>query len=193
MADADPDSPTPRLHTPRLLLREWLDADLEPFAALNADPAVIELLGGGLTRAESDAMVGRFVARWRRDGVGHWAVERVADGAFLGFVGLGVPAWAPGPETEIGWRLARHAWGAGYATEAAREVVRFAFEVRDLPELVSYTAVVNRRSRRVMEKLGMTRADPDAASDFLHPRLLDGDPLRPHVTYRLQRARWRAG
>lgn len=190
MADVDPASPTPRLRTARLVLRGWLESDLEPFAALNADPEVAEFLGGALTREQSDAMVGRFVERWRLGGVGHWAVERVADGAFLGFVGLGVPAWAPGPETEIGWRLARHAWGAGYGTEAAREAVRFAFEAGGLAELVSYTAATNARSRRVMEKLGMVRADPGAAFDFLHPRLRHGDPLRPHVTYRLGREAW---
>jgi len=182
----------PRLHTPRLLLREWHEADLAPFAALNAHPEVAAFLGGALTRAESDALAARIMARWRSDGFGLWAVERTDDGAFLGFCGLGVPAWAPGPETEVGWRLARHAWGEGYATEAARTAVSFAFERLSLPEVVSYTTVANARSRRVMEKLGMARLDPAAPSDFLHPRLDEGDPLRPHVTYRLTCADWAA-
>jgi RimJ/RimL family protein N-acetyltransferase len=177
----------PRLHTPRLRLREWHEADLAPFAELNAHPEVAEFLGGALTRAESDALAARIMARWRSDGFGLWAVERAEDGTFLGFCGLCVPAWAPGPETEVGWRLARHAWGAGYATEAARAAVAYAFERLALPELVSYTTVSNARSRRVMEKLGMARLDPAAPYDFLHPRLADGHPLRPHVTYRLTR------
>jgi ribosomal-protein-alanine N-acetyltransferase len=179
----------PRLTTARLLLREWRPGDLEPFAALNADPEVAAFLGTPLTREQSDALVWRIVERWAADGYGLWAVERVGDASFLGFTGLSVPAWAPEPTVEIGWRFARHAWGHGYATEAAREVVRHAFEGLDLPALVSYTAVANVRSRRVMERLGMHR-DGAARFDFLHPRLPEEHPLREHVTYRLSRAAW---
>jgi len=182
----------PRLRTPRLLLREWRDGDLTPFAAINADPEVAAFLTTPLTRQESDAFVGRIVDHWRTDDCALWAVERVADGAFLGFCGLSVPPWAPGPEVEIGWRLARHAWGHGYATEAAREVARFAFETLGLDELVSYTSVSNPRSRRVMEKLGMARTDAGAPYDFEQPRLAPGHPLRPHLIYRLSRATWEA-
>jgi RimJ/RimL family protein N-acetyltransferase len=181
----------PRLRTGRLLLREWRQEDLGPFAALNADPAVAEFLSAALTRAESDALVGRIVDHWRTDGHGLWAVERTADRSFLGFCGLSAPAWAPEPTPEIGWRLARYAWGQGYATEAARAVLRFAFDDLGFDALVSYTTVPNTRSRRVMEKLGMARSDPGAPFDFLHPRLPEGHPLRPHVTYRLARAAWK--
>jgi RimJ/RimL family protein N-acetyltransferase len=184
------DTPVPRLRTERLLLREWRDDDREPFAVLNADPEVASFLSAPLSRADSDALVGRIVAHWRDDGFGLWAVERVEDGAFLGFTGLAVPAWAPGPETEIGWRLARPAWGHGYATEAAEASVRFAFESLGLDDLVSYTTIANVRSRRVMEKLGMARSDPAAPFDFLHPRLDPDHPLRAHVTYRLSRTTW---
>ncbi|MDQ1322999.1 MAG: hypothetical protein QG587_333 [Chloroflexota bacterium] len=180
----------PRLRTPRLLLREWRDSDLAPFAAMNADPEVAAFLSAPLTRRESDAFVGRINGHWRTDDYALWAVERVADGTFLGFCGLSVPAWAPEPTPEIGWRLARHAWDHGYATEAAREVVRFAFEDLGLEALVSYTTTANARSRRVMAKLGMERSDPAAASDFFHPRLGPDHPLRPHVTYRLSRTAW---
>jgi RimJ/RimL family protein N-acetyltransferase len=162
--------------------------DLEPFAALNADPAVAEFLGTPLTREESDAFVGRITAHWRDDGFGLWAVERVEDGVLLGFTGLAVPAWAPGPETEIGWRLARPGWGHGYVTEAARAAMVFGFETLGLDEIVSCTSKSNTRSRRVMEKLGMARRNPDAPFDFIHTRLPQGHPLRPHVTYRLSRS-----
>jgi RimJ/RimL family protein N-acetyltransferase len=185
-------SQIPRLRTPRLLLREWRDGDLAPFAAMNADPEVAEFLSAPLTRRESDAFVGRIIDHWRSDDYALWAVERVADSAFLGFCGLSVPSWAPEPTQEIGWRLARHAWGRGYATEAAREVARFAFEDLRLEALVSYTTIANARSRRVMEKLGMARSDPAAEYDFLHPRLDPDHPLRPHVTYRLARSGWKS-
>ncbi len=187
----DDQTPVPRLRTDRLLLREWRRGDLEPFAQLNADPAVAELLAGPLPREESDALAGRIVAGWRERGYGLWAVERIEEGMFLGFTGLSLPRWAPEPSVEIGWRLARHAWGHGYATEAARTAVRFAFEDLALDALVSYTAVTNARSRRVMERLGMHRDRPEPF-DFLHPRLPEGHPLREHVTYRLSRAEWLA-
>ena len=181
----------PRLRTERLLLRGWTDADREPFAALNADPEVAEFFASTLDRDESDALVDRILGRWREDGFGLFAVERVADGRFLGFAGAMTLPWAPDPFPEIGWRLAREGWGQGYATEAAREAMRFAFEDAGIEELVSYTTVGNVRSRRVMAKLGMARRDPSAPYDFLHPRLPEGHPLRPHVTYRLARAAWR--
>ncbi len=180
----------PRLETARLVLRGWRAGDLAPFAAMNADPEVAAFLSAPLSRQESDAFAGRIVDHWRTDDYALWAVERIADGVFLGFCGLSVPSWAPEATPEIGWRLARHAWDHGYATEAAREVVRFAFEDLGLEALVSYTTIANARSRRVMEKLGMARSDPAAPFDFLHPRLDPDHPLRPHVTYRLSRATW---
>lgn len=183
--------PVPRLRTARLLLREWHDADRAPFAALNADPEVGEFLSSTLTREESDAFVDRILGHWRDDGFGLWAVERPEDGAFLGFCGLAVPSWAPEPTPEIGWRLAREAWGRGYATEAALAVAAHAFGTLGWPALVSYTTVSNLRSLRVMAKLGMTR-DATADFDFDHPRLPPGHPLRPHVTHRLTREAWLA-
>jgi RimJ/RimL family protein N-acetyltransferase len=179
----------PRLSTERLVLREWRDCDREPFAALNADPAVMEHFPELLDRAASDAFAERIRAHWASDGVGLWALERRVDNAFLGFVGLAVPGFQAHftPAVEIGWRLARFAWGHGYATEAAEAALGFGFEARELQEIVSFTVPANRRSRSVMERLGMTH---DAADDFDHPNLPPGAPLRRHVLYRLSRHDW---
>ena len=175
------------LRTERLLLRQWRADDKPPFAALNADPLVMEHFPATLTRAESDAFVDRMHTRLAEQGWGLWALERLDDGAFLGFTGLahfadGLPF---APATEVGWRLAREFWGHGYATEAARAALGHAFSVLALAEVVSMTAVGNERSRRVMERLGMTR---DPADDFDHPRVPDGHPTKRHVLYRLRRA-----
>ena len=180
----------PELVTDRLLLRTFRDPDREPFAALNADPAVMEHFPTTLTRAESDALVDRILARWSSDGHGLWAIERTEDGAFLGFTGLARLAYLPQPE--IGWRFARFAWGQGYATEAARAALVWGFGVRGFDEIVSVTTVGNDRSRAVMERIGLVR---DSAADFLHPNLPEGHPLRPHVLYRIRREAWerRAG
>lgn len=186
---ATPRLVTPQLATPRLVLREWRDEDRAPFAELNADPRVAEFLSKPLDRAESDALVDRIVERWASDGHGLWAVERGEDGRFIGFVGLASPSFeAPfTPCVEVGWRLAPAAWGNGYATEAAREALRFGFEELGLEEIVSFTVPGNVRSRAVMERIGLTR---DPADDFLHPNMPDGHRLRQHVLYRLGRESW---
>lgn len=174
----------PELRTDRLLLRAWRDSDREPFAVMNADPEVVEHLRGPLSRADSDAFVGRIEASWARNGYGLWAVE-VADGpAFIGYVGLWDARFAAPftPAVEVGWRLARPFWGNGYATEGARAALAYGFGAARLPEILTFTATINLRSRAVMERLGMAR-DPDG--DFEHPLVPDGDPLRPHVLYRL--------
>jgi RimJ/RimL family protein N-acetyltransferase len=170
--------------TSRLVLRQWRERDRGPFAALNADPSVMEYYPAVLNRTESDAMVDRCVEQLRRDGYGQWAVEVRASGEFIGFVGLAAPSWKAAftPCTEIGWRLARSAWGHGYATEAARAALATAFGPAGLHEVVSFTTTGNLRSQKVMQRLGMTR---DPAEDFDHPLVIDG-PLRRHVLYRLK-------
>jgi RimJ/RimL family protein N-acetyltransferase len=172
------------LETPRLLLRRWRDDDRDAFAALNADPVVMELFVSPLTREESDDFVDRIEAHFDEHGWGLWAVEVKQSGAFAGFVGLWPPSWAPSL-TEIGWRLAREHWGQGYATEGARAVLDDGFARLGLDEIVSFTTVTNVRSQRVMQKLGMTR---NPADDFEHPNVPEGHPIRPHVLYRLRRA-----
>lgn len=179
---ARPEAPEPR--TGRLLMRRWRDGDREPFAAMNADPEVMEHFPARLTREQSDALIASFEARFEEDGFGFWALETLDAGRFLGFTGLSAVRFpAPfAPAVEIGWRLARPAWGKGYATEAARRALRFAFEERGLDEVVAFTAVANARSRAVMERIGMTR---DPADDFDHPLVEDGHRLRRHVLYRI--------
>ncbi len=183
--------PVVHIETDRLRLRDWADDDAAPFAALNADPRVMEFFAAPLSRAESDALLARIRAGLARNTFGLYAAEEKATGSLLGFVGLApVEFEAPfAPAIEIGWRLAREAWGSGYATEGARAVVAHAFGPLGLTELVSFTAEWNRPSRRVMEKLGMTH---DPAEDFDHPRLPEGHKLRRHVLYRLRREDWHA-
>lgn len=176
----------PQLRTERLLLRRWRDDDRAPFAALNADPRVTEFLPAPLSRADSDALVDRIEAHFAARGFGLWAVEVPGEIPFAGFVGLAVPAFEAAftPCVEVGWRLAAACWGHGYASEGARAALAFGFAQLALAEIVSFTVPANVRSRRVMERLGMTR---DPADDFDHPALPDGHPLRRHVLYRAVR------
>lgn len=181
----------PQLETERLTLRRWRTEDLAPLAAMNADPEAMELVSAPLSRTQSEALVERIESCFDTRGYGLWAVEEQATASFAGFVGLSpVGSELPfGPAVEVGWRLAHRFWGRGYATEAASAAVSFGFAERDLAEIVSFTAQVNRRSRAVMERLGMHR---DPAEDFEHLSLAETDPLRSHVLYRLSRSRWRA-
>lgn len=174
------------IETERLRLRRWESRDREPFAAINGDRRVMEFFPALLTRSESDAMIEGIEAHFRLHGFGLCALELRQGTEFIGFAGLSVPAFQARftPSVEIGWRLARQYWGRGLATEAARAVVGLAFGPLDLDALVSFTVPANVRSRRVMEKIGMTH-DPD--DDFDHPTLPERDPLRRHVLYRLKR------
>ncbi len=174
------------LRTPRLVLRSWRNADLPPFAALNADPEVRRWFPNVLTRAESDEQAARFRLHDEEHGFSFWAVEAPGVAPFVGFVGLFVVRFpAPfAPAIEVGWRLARAHWGCGYATEAAGAALAHAFGPLGLREVVAFTVPGNAASRRVMEKIGM-RHDP--AGDFDHPNLPDGHAMRRHVLYRIPR------
>lgn len=179
----------PRIATERLLMRGWEDDDRDAFAAMNADPRVSEYLVGPITRADSDELVDRVRACWRERGFGLWAVERRDSGAFVGYVGLWPAEFEAAftPAVEVGWRFAPAHWGRGLATEGGRAALRYGFDVLGLAEIVSFTAVGNARSRRVMERLGMIH---DHEGDFAHPAVPVGDRSRPHVLYRLAHADW---
>lgn len=181
----------PQLTTGRLVLRRWQHSDREPFAAMNADPEVMEHFPARLTRAESDALADRIEAGFEERGFGLWALEVAETGRFIGFTGLAVPRFQAHftPAVEIGWRLARPSWGHGYASEAASRVLAFAFRDLGLPELVSFTSTTNVRSQAVMERIGMTH---DPGDDFDHPLVEEGHPLRRHVLWRLTARRWLA-
>ncbi|HYK35738.1 GNAT family N-acetyltransferase [Alloacidobacterium sp.] len=173
------------LITPRLILRRWQESDRQPFAAINADPRVMEFFPHLLTCEQSDQLIDRIEAGFAQQGFGLCAVERQSDHSFLGFIGLSVPNFHAHftPCVEIGWRLVVHAWGQGFAMEGARAVAAYAFDKLKLATLVSFTAEQNIRSRHVMEKIGMTF---DPAETFDHPNLPEGHLLRRHVLYRLR-------
>ena len=173
------------IRTNRLLLRRWLPEDLPPFAALNADPAVMEHFPSTLTRQQSATLADRIEAHFLQHGFGLWAVEISDVTPFAGYIGLSVPTFQAHftPCVEIGWRLAKRYWGMAYVTEGARAVLKFGFEKLGLNEIVSFTVPGNIPSRRVMEKIGMTHSAED---DFDHPSLIEGQPRR-HVLYRVSR------
>jgi RimJ/RimL family protein N-acetyltransferase len=173
------------LRTPRLVLRRWRCADREPFAAMNADPRVMEHFPARLTRVESDALADAIEAGLASRPFGLWALEIPGVTPFAGYVGLAVPSFEAAftPCVEIGWRFAAAYWGRGYATEAARVALAYAWDPLGLDEVVSFTTAGNARSRAVMTRIGM-RHDP--ADDFDHPRLPAGHPLRRHVLYRVR-------
>jgi RimJ/RimL family protein N-acetyltransferase len=170
--------------TERLLLRPWHASDLAAFAEMNADPAVMEHFPAVLGKEESDALASRIQSQLEHHGWGLWAVEIPRVTPFAGFIGLDTPEFDAHftPCTEIGWRLARAFWGRGYASEGAEAVLEFAFDTLGLDEIVSFTSESNVRSRRVMERIGMSRNPLD---DFDHPRLPHGHALRRHVLYRI--------
>lgn len=180
------------LRTERLWLRNWRKEDFEPFAALNADPEVMAHFPSTLDRTQSDDLALRIAADLEARHWGLWAVEVAGERTFIGFVGLAEATFEAAftPAVEVGWRLARRAWGNGYATEGARAALDLAFTELGLPEVVSFTSTGNRRSRAVMERLGMHR---DPSDDFQHPRVPEGSTLRHHVLYRLPASEWPSG
>lgn len=176
--------------TERLHLRQWKDADREPYAALNLDPVVMRFFPGLQSREGSDSDIKRWSTELDDRGWSNWAVETRASGKFIGFIGLTVPrrALAFMPCVELGYRLAREHWGKGYATEGAKAALRIGFDRLGLQEIVSFTSCINLPSRAVMERVGMTNADADF--DYPNPALLDDSELKKHCLYRLSRESW---
>jgi len=179
------------IETERLRLRRWREADLPAFAAMNADPMVRRYFSSRLTREESDASVSRFIRMYALDGYAFMATELRETSEFIGLLGVQRMSFLlPGrstPVVEIGWRFNEKSWGKGLATEGARACLDFAFGQFQLPEVVAFTIPANLPSRRVMEKLGMTR-NPD--DDFDDPRIPAGNPCQRHVLYRIQKSDW---
>ncbi len=173
------------IHTKRLILRPWREADFSPFAKINADRRVMECFPAILSSEESDRLAEKISQETEKKGWGFWAVEVIRGAPFIGFIGLGeVDASYPfSPAVEIGWRLAYDFWNQGYATEGAQGALQYGFQTLHLREIVSFTPVGNLRSRKVMEKIGMKR---DPRDDFDHPKIAANSLLRRHVLYRLK-------
>ncbi len=184
-----PNHPPAIIQTKRLILRQWCDEDLEPFARLNADPRVREYFPGILSRQESDASVKLMSNHIEKCGWGFWAASLIETSEFIGMIGLEDVYFTAHftPAVEIGWRLAFDYWGKGYATEGARASLQYAFESLNLNEVVSFTTLKNMRSRQVMKKIGMHH---DPKDDFDHPKLPEGHSLRRHVLYRISKIDW---
>lgn len=182
----------PPIETPRLLLRDWVPADRDAFVRMNADAEVMRYFPALVTAEETDAMLERNRGNIAASGIGFWAVELRETGEWLGFIGLGVPRFAAHftPCVEMGWRLEARYWNRGLATEGAMAMLRHAREGLAIPEVVAFTAVENKPSRRVMEKIGMAYVD---GGDFDHPHVPEGHALRRHVLYRTTAYRYPAG
>ena len=170
------------IETPRLRLRHWIDADFEPLVELNADPRVMEFFPSTASREETEALWTRIQEHFQNFGFGPWAAE--VDGAFAGWIGLMRPRFQAHftPCVEVGYRLHTRFWGRGLATEGARAALRYGFERLRLEEIVAFTTLANTRSRRVMEKIGLTFSE-----EFDHPEIAAGHPMRRHVLYRISR------
>ncbi len=175
----------PTAERPRVVLRAFRDDDIDNVAEMNADPLVMATIGPVADREASELLLRRVAAHHEEHGFGLWCID--LEGECVGFCGLTRPWFRDG--VEIGWRLRSRFWGRGLASESARMVLDRAFGSLGLDEVISFTAASNTRSRRVMDAIGLLR-DPDG--DFDHPAIALGDPLRPHVLYRMDRGRYRA-
>ena len=171
------------LQTSRLILRNWKQNDIEPFAILNSDPRVCEFLPNVLSQEETLTSVIKIQSHFKKHAFGLFAVELISTKTFIGFVGLKYFSFDSHftPSVELAWRLSWENWGQGLATEAAQKVTQYGFETLGLPEILAITAKNNQGSRRVMEKLGMFTNEDE---NFLHPQLEYSHPLAEHVLYR---------
>lgn len=178
------------LKTERLLLRQWTQDDLLPFAEISGDKDVMEFYPSALSTEQSVALGTRIKTLIAECGWGFWAVELPEKCKFIGFVGLHIPGdeMPFSPCVEIGWRIAKAHWNNGYATEAARASLKYAFEVLKLPEVVSFTTVANTRSQAVMRKIGMT----NTGQNFMHPAIDASHPQCEHVLFKITANEWQS-
>ena len=180
------------LETERLLLRQWCAEDFPLYARLNADPVVMRYFPACLTTKESDDQARKIKRDIAEKGWGRWAVALKSTGEFIGFTGLHWVGVESGirhaPLLEIGWRLSAEHWGRGYATEAAKRALRFAFEQLGVAEVYAFSALVNLASQRVMLKAGMENTQ----EVFMHPRMAKGHELELHCLYRISKARYQS-
>ena len=176
------------LNIPRLLLRQWIKNDFPKFAEMNSNDSVMRHFPDKLSETKSNALAEKISKQISERGWGFWALEEKSTKGFIGFTGLNPtrPELIFSPAVEIGWRLSDKKWGKGYATEAAKEVLRFAFENLQLGEVVSFTTVTNTKSLAVMKRIGMVNTE----SNFMHPMLPDTHPLKEHVLYKITRSQW---
>lgn len=174
------------LETERLILRTWKECDIDPMAVIDQDPKVCEHLPGIGNREATAAGIEKMTQHYQEHGFGFYAIELKSSLELIGFLGIKIPFFESHftPAVEIGWRLASNHWNQGYATEGAKAVLAYAFDILKLNEVVSFTVVNNKASRRVMEKIGMQY---NPTEDFAHPHLAKGHPLKQHVLYRLSK------
>ncbi|WBW97813.1 GNAT family N-acetyltransferase [Oceanirhabdus sp. W0125-5] len=172
------------IKTNRLGLRKWNPEDLIPFTEMNSDPKVMEFFTNTLTKEESYAFANRVISHFDSHGFGLYAVDVLSSGEFIGYIGLSIPKFEAyfTPCVEIGWRIAHKYWGKGYAPEGAKACIKYAFETLNISEIVSFTASINKRSIRVMEKIGM-----DYCGTFKHPKVDINSPLYEHVLYKIEK------
>ncbi|SDG47078.1 GNAT family N-acetyltransferase [Pelagibacterium luteolum] len=177
------------LQTTRLNLRPWRTSDADAYAALQGDPIVRRFFPAPLRREQAEADLAAHMDKFATNGFGMLAAELKSTGDFVGLIGIGrvpdiIKSVIPSqPEIEIGWVINHSFWGQGLAPEGATACRDYAFQTLECPEIVAFTAAINTPSQRVMEKIGLTRAPED---DYLHPRIPEGHPLRPHVLYRMK-------
>ena len=179
---------TIELNTPRLLLRQWQKNDYPLFAEMNSNPRVMKYFPDTLNKKQSDEFAGKLSQHLSENGWGLWVLEEKESKHFMGFTGLHkTPDDLPfSPAIEIGWRLSDKYWGKGYATEAAKEVLKYAFSVLHLEEIVSFTSVINKKSIAVMNRINML----DTKHNFMHPKIVDNNPLKEHVLYKIKKKDW---
>jgi RimJ/RimL family protein N-acetyltransferase len=177
------------MNTRRLILRQWQEADIEPFIELNQDTKVMEFFPKCYSKDDTINSINLFKTQFNHFGYGPYAIELKENQQFIGYVGLMHRDFDLhfSPCIEIGWRLSHKYWGQGLAVEAANKCFEIGFNQSNLNEIVSFTAKINYRSERVMQKLGMLR---DINNDFYHPKLDNNHKLAPHILYRLSRDKW---